>query len=316
MNTSVEAAHHDWAHSLWGLCYRMTGVAADADELVQETFVRVLEAKPRVSEEESLKPWLFSTATRLCIDRLRQRRSHQYKGPWLPSPVPNEALQFEAVASARYDVLESASIAFLLALEALSPRQRAAIILSDVFDLPAREVALHLQTSEANVRQLQHRGRAALVGYDSARVKINEHTQQQNRQALEGFFSALATGDIAAAQGLLAPEVKVLTDGGGTFRAAMVPIHGAERAVVFFTRLLEMRGMPLTAELRQYNGLWALDTTFDPSETAYAPHAIAGVVLNAQGQISLLYSMLEPRKLRPRSVWSFPNHETNTIEGV
>lgn len=297
MSDSLSLAHRTWARSLWALCYRMTGVAADADELVQETFVRALENRPADTSEQPLQHWLFSVATRLCIDRLRRRRTQGYSGPWLPSPIPDEMLTFESPASARYDVMESAGVAFLLALEALSPEQRAAIVLGEVFDLPAKEVASLLETSEANVRQLQRRGRLALSAYDASRVRFDEGSRARGREVLEGFFMALATGDTQAAKALLAPDVQVINDGGGVFHAAMVPLHGVDRAVLFYSRLLELRGIPLSVDARLLNGQWALDAALVSSSTRDAPRSVTGVVLDQQGRIALLFSVLAPTKL-------------------
>lgn len=295
MNDPLALAHRSWARALWALCYRMTGVAADADELVQETFVRALESKP--SNDASLRPWLFSIATRLCIDRLRRRKVEGYKGPWLPSPVPDESLTFEAPPSARYEVMESASFAFLLALEALSAEQRAALVLGDVFDLPAKEVAVHLETSEANVRQLQHRARVALERYAANRVVIDDASRERTRVALEGFFNALSTGDAVAARAWLADDVQTLSDGGGEFFASLVPIHGPDRSMLFLTRLLELRGLPLTVTQHAFNGAFALETTFAQRAPKEPPRAINGVLVNAEGKISVLYAVLASRKL-------------------
>ena len=295
MNDPLALAHRSWARALWALCYRMTGVAADADELVQETFVRALESKP--SNAESLRPWLFSIATRLCIDRLRRRKVEGYKGPWLPSPVPDESLTFEAPASARYEVMESASFAFLLALEALSAEQRAALVLGDVFDLPAKEVAVHLETSEANVRQLQHRARAALERYDANRVVIDDASRERTRVALEGFFTALASGDAAGARAWLADDVQTITDGGGEFFASLVPLLGPDRSMLFLSRLIELRGLPVTSEIKSFNGAYALEATFDQRAPKEPPHAVNGVLVNAEGKIALLYAVVSSRKL-------------------
>src|SRR4051812_24004854 len=121
---------------LWGLCYRMTGNAADAEEVVQETFVKMLEKPPR-DTENPLRPWLVRVAMNLCRDLLRRRRRAPYTGPWLPPPAPTEDLAtnprsepktaLEDSPAARYDTLESVSVAFLLALEALTPAQRAVL---------------------------------------------------------------------------------------------------------------------------------------------------------------------------------------------
>jgi len=153
---------------LWGLCYRMTGVAADADELVQETFARAIERPPPAVDEDWHR-WLVRVATNLSVDRLRARRRRAYSGSWLPSPVETpdvlESVTDErAGVEANYQRLESVSYAFLLALEALAPKARAVLILCDVFDYPAGEVAALLDTSESNVRVLHHRARRNFFG--------------------------------------------------------------------------------------------------------------------------------------------------------
>ena len=125
---------------LWGLCYRMTGSGADADEIVQETFVRALEKRPDASR--SLTPWLFRVATNLARDRLRVRKSRAYIGPWLPEPIETAEMAFDQpLPDARYQQKESLTFAFLVALEALTPKQRAVLLLRDVYELSGRETA-------------------------------------------------------------------------------------------------------------------------------------------------------------------------------
>ncbi|MBL8913701.1 MAG: sigma-70 family RNA polymerase sigma factor [Archangium sp.] len=295
MSSALEAAHRSHARSLWALCYRMTGVAADAEELVQDTFVRALEAKP--NEDEPLAGYLFRVATRLSIDRLRRRQTEGYKGPWLPSPVPDDALEFQqAPASARYEVLESASFAFLLALEALSPEQRAAVVLGDVFDLSAKEVGACLGLEEANVRQLQHRARKALERYDTERIKCDDETRERTRAAMEGFFFSLATGDVEGAKKWLADDVQVLSDGAGVFHAAMVPIHGPDRTTLFFSRLMQLREV-LTSDVKRVNGTWAVDATFALKLEKDPPRGVTCVQLDAAGKIAVIYSIVAPAKL-------------------
>src|SRR5215467_16135557 len=145
---------------LWGLCYRMTGNASDADDLVQETFVKALEHPPKRTDL-AMRPWLVRVALNLSRDLLRSRRRRQ-GDVWLPSPVPSEELDtppsFEPAATesdspmARYEMLESVSFAFLLALEALTPAQRAVLLLRDVFEYSSAEAAEALDLSEGNVR--------------------------------------------------------------------------------------------------------------------------------------------------------------------
>ena len=168
---------------LWGLCYRMTGCAADAEEVVQETFVRVLEKPPR-DTRESLRPWLVRVAMNLSRDLLRRRRRTEYVGPWLPSPVPPEDVEDQVIRepeaafvdspAARYDMRESVSVAFLLALEALTPAQRAVLLLRDVFDYSTGETAEVAGMTEANVKVTLHRARRRMREYVASKRVTRE----------------------------------------------------------------------------------------------------------------------------------------------
>ena len=160
------ALFSDQQRFLWGLCYRMTGNAADADDLVQETFVRALD-RPPARIDEPWRPWLVRVAMNLARDVLRRRRRSPYRGNWLPSPVETSAEDVPPAyevpegsgspTEGRYELLESVSFAFLLALEALTPSQRAVLLLRDVFDYAVRETADALGMSEANVKVTHHR---------------------------------------------------------------------------------------------------------------------------------------------------------------
>jgi RNA polymerase sigma-70 factor (ECF subfamily) len=163
---------------LWGMCYRMTGSASDADDIVQDTFVKALE-KPPADMEAPLRPWLVKVAMNLSRDQLRRRRRREYLGSWLPSPVPTEGDHWIELAEVSvtgnspdtlYDLMESVSMAFLLALEALSPAQRAVLLLRDVFDYSTNETAEALEMSEANIKVTLHRARRAMDLYDKNRV--------------------------------------------------------------------------------------------------------------------------------------------------
>ena len=176
---SPDLAREYGAHRafLWGLCYRLTGSAADAEDLVQETFVRAL-SHPPARTDEPWRPWLVRVALNLGRDLLRRRRRRRYVGPWLPSPIETEDVppSFEPAGdespAARYDLLESVSFAFLLALEALTPAQRAVLLLRDVFDYSVRETARALGFTEANVKTLHLRARRALAAYDRTRRSV------------------------------------------------------------------------------------------------------------------------------------------------
>ncbi|HUI26376.1 MAG TPA: sigma-70 family RNA polymerase sigma factor, partial [Candidatus Kryptonia bacterium] len=175
---SVADLFHQHRQFLWGLCYRMTGSAADADDLVQETFVRAIEHPP-ARPDEPWRPWLVRVAMNLGRDWLRRRKRRSYVGPWLPAPIEtgDEAsppafeplVDGEHTTEGRYDLLESVSFAFLLALEALTSQQRAVLLLRDVFDYSVRDTATALAMSQPNVKTTHHRARRAMRDYDRTR---------------------------------------------------------------------------------------------------------------------------------------------------
>src|SRR5262249_44252694 len=225
---------------LWGLCYRMTGNAADADDLVQETFVRALERPPKRTDEP-LRPWLLRVAINLSRDLLRKRKRRPYIGNWLPSPVPTAEFEvpasYEPVAagedspSARYDLLESVTFAFLLALEALTPNQRAVLLLRDVFDYSTEETATALDLTETNVKVLLMRARKKMSQYDKQRLPVTPARSSSVRLALERFLEYLGRGDAAALEQLFVEDAISQQDGGGEVPAALRTIFGRSKVV-------------------------------------------------------------------------------------
>ncbi len=296
LTTRVEESRQRHGAFLWGLCYRMTGVAADADELVQETWARVLTSPPE-RLDVPLEPWLTRVAMNLATDRLRARQQEGYVGPWLPSPVDTEAVAISGCASARYERLESVSVAFLLALEALTPNQRAVVVLREVFDVSVAETAEVLELSEANVKTTLHRARAALEAYDATRVVLDAQTQARAKAALEAFLNALVTGDLPAMTALLRDDVRVINDGAGQYSAARKVIVGRDQVIRFQQRLLEMRGVPETFAIRVMNGVPGVVMTFAHSQNNEPPRATLGGLLDAEGRIAALISTLADRKL-------------------
>jgi RNA polymerase sigma factor (sigma-70 family) len=298
---------------LWGLCYRLTGSTADADDLVQETFVRVLEHPP-VRLDEPWRPWLVRVAMNLGRDLLRRRKRRTYVGPWLPSPLetgPAQALRtgeeesppsYEPVdgqsgTEGRYDLLESVSFAFLLALEALSPRQRAVLLLRDVFDYSVHETAEALGLSEANVKTSHHRARRAMQAYDRDRCIPTRTLQQRTRQVLERFLTCLINQDVAAIEALLTADVRAVSDGGGEFLAALRPVVGRDKVVRFYMKTNQRRGQSGRPDIRMINGLPALVIEF----TDNAPREVSRMVMCCElardGRIKTLHSILASRKL-------------------
>jgi RNA polymerase sigma-70 factor (ECF subfamily) len=287
---------------LWGVCYRMTGSAADADDLVQETFARALAQQPR--ELTAPGAWLTRVAMNLARDLLRRRRRTEYPGPWLPSPIDTgeeaavEVSAEPASTEHRYDLLESVSFAFLLALEALTPQQRAVLLLRDVFDYSVRETSGALGLSEDNVRTIHLRARRAMRGYDAARALPTRAVQERNRLALERFFAALASGNVEEMEKLLAGDVRYVSDGGGEFVAARVPILGARNVSSFVLRILELRGPPDEFEVRLFNGFPGVVSRFHSVPSANdAPFAFTRLELDEAGRITQIQSVLASRKL-------------------
>jgi RNA polymerase sigma-70 factor (ECF subfamily) len=297
--SEVEAAFEEHRGFLWGLSYRMTGCAADADDVVQETFLRALE-RPPADTARPWRPWLAQVALNLGRDLLRRRRRRGYDGPWLPSPLPTEDIEAPALRAdgpaARYDLVESVSIAFLLALEALSPAQRAVLLLRDVFDYSVRDAAQALDMSEANVKTTHLRARRAIAGYEAGRQPPLSAVCERTGATLQAFLQALSRGDTAAVERLLAPNVRSFSDGGGQFHAAHAPVEGVQRVARLFLGLTEKAG-PFRVTARSFNGLPAVVLERLDERPGWAPVSMFQVETDLQGRITRLYSVLASRKL-------------------
>jgi RNA polymerase sigma-70 factor (ECF subfamily) len=287
---------------VWGVCYRMTGNAADADELVQETFVRALESPP-ARTDQPWRPWLVRVAMNLSRDLLRRRRRSPYRGTWLPSPIetgetaaPAYELPEESGTSTegRYELLESVSFAFLLALEALTPTQRAVLLLRDVFDYSVRETADALGLSDANAKVTHLRARRAMRAYDRQRCVPTRDLQARTRAALERFLVALNTDDGTAMEALLAADVRSLSDG-GEFPAAHRIVAGRDRVMRLFFGLNRRRGVRQIT-VRMVNGLPALVVHFKPSRRL-APYGVIRLDVGPDDRITAVHSVLASRKL-------------------
>jgi RNA polymerase sigma-70 factor (ECF subfamily) len=290
---------------LWGLCYRMTGCAADAEDIVQETFTRALE-RPPARTTDPWRPWLVRVAMNLARDQLRRRRRQRYVGPWLPSPIETgdeavvpavePALAGGDTTAGRYDVLESVSFAFLIALEALTPQQRAVLLLRSVFDYDVRETADALGISESSVKVTHHRARARMTTYDQRRCVPTRALQDRTRAALGQLMAALVGGDRRGAERLLAAGVRAVSDGGGEFHAARVPLLGPERVARFYTNVATRGALGARSEIRMVNGLPALVSSL-PSRPGYASLFVTRIDLDPAGRVERLHSVLATRKL-------------------
>jgi RNA polymerase sigma-70 factor (ECF subfamily) len=288
---------------LWGLAYRFTGCAAEADDIVQETLTRWLERGPDGGERPS-GPWMVRVATNLAIDVLRARRRRAYAGPWLPSPVVDEDGWLDAIhapdadAEARYGRVESITIAFLTALEALGPRQRATLILREVLGYSPAEIAAVLETTEGNVRVLHLRARRAMASYDRTRCIPTATLRERHRAVLEQFLGCLAAQDVAGLERLLAASVRTATDSAGKYSALQAPLAGRGAVARFYVRAAANRapGGP-AVRILDVNGLPAAIVTLARPVRRQAPFLVITLGLDDRGAIGAIHTILAPGKL-------------------
>lgn len=267
---------------LAALAYRFLGSRADAEDVVQAAWLR-WQAAPR---EEVVEPAAFlrRIVARLCLDELKaaRRRRETYVGPWLPEPlVESDPLAARAAQ-------EEVSIALMLALERLSPLERAAFLLHDVFGAGFEEVAATLDRSPAAVRQLAARARSHVR---TARPRFPV-SPEEGRRIAGAFREAAGSGDAAALARLLAEDAVLRTDGGGVVRAAINPILGAERIARFFVGLARKAVLGHRHEPAWINGLPGYVTRFgDGGVQTTALEIEAGLV-------RAVYVVRNPEKLR------------------
>jgi RNA polymerase sigma-70 factor (ECF subfamily) len=210
---------------LLGLAYRMLGSRSDADDVLQDAYLRFAEAH----DVRNPEAFLVTVVTRLCLDRLKSARVRRevYVGPWLPEPIVDADVMSADTAT---ELADDLSFALLLALDRLSPLERAAFLLHDVFDMPFADVARTLDRTEAACRQLATRARRAVRNERPAPPA----TPESHARLLVAFTEAVASGDVARLASLLREDAIALTDGGGRKTAALNPIRGADKVARFF----------------------------------------------------------------------------------
>lgn len=302
---AVDALFEEHRGFLWGLCYRMTGSAADADDLVQDTFVRAMERPPR-RLDEPLRPWLVKVALNLSRDLLRRRKRREYTGPWLPSPIDTSDEQSGRTGEppahdpdtleGRYELLESVSVAFLVALETLKPTQRAVLLLRDVFDYSVRETAQALDLTDANVKTTHFRARQAMETYHAERQLPTVARQAATAAALQQFLRALEHHDVAAVESLLAAGVRLTTDGGGEFRAALKTIVGRDKVLRFYLGTAD-KAANATIRVALLNGLPSLIFDIPSPPPGFSPRFTLSAELDADAKIAHLYIVSATTKL-------------------
>lgn len=304
-NDQLDAVFRTERRRLWGLAYRLTGSVEDADDVVQEAFAR-LAAQPESFAVSEAAPWLVRTATNLGIDALRRRRRRAYVGPWLPVPLaddgPEAAAEGAPLAAGDperlYGIAESATFAFLVALEALSPKQRAVLLLRDVLGHSSRDAAELLGATEGAVRILHLRARRALAAYDASRCVPSPALYERHRSVLERFLACLAAGDARGLEALLAESVVTITDAAGEYTALTKPIAGrAPVARFYLVAALHRRAGGSDVEIVQANGLPAALVRLRRPERRQAPSSLLRIELDGDGRIGSVHAILAPRKL-------------------
>jgi RNA polymerase sigma-70 factor (ECF subfamily) len=245
-----------------------------------------------------LRPWLVRVAMNLARDHLRRRKRRGYDGLWLPSPVETADLVDESAGpEARYGTMESVSFAFLVALEALTPSQRAVLVLRDAFDYSSREAADALRLSEENVRITLHRARKAMAAYDASRVPRSIETTERVDAMLRGVLGLIAAQDIPGAVSLFSKRAALLGDGGGVHHAGRNGVVGAEKIVKMYAKLATRAGPDARYFVRSINGVPALVTDDPAPQKPNAPQAVLLIDLDADGRVRTIYSVLAPKKL-------------------
>ena len=237
---------------LFGIAYRMLGRVAEADDMVQETWLRW--QRQDSADVASPRAWLVATITRLCIDQLRsaRRQREEYYGVWLPEPL------VEGVAPSPGDsaaLADSLTMAFMLMLETLSPVERAVFLLREVFDYDYADIARIVDKSEANCRQIVRRAKAQLpsAGAGSATAPASPPTEQA-RRVVQQFLHAAATGELGDLVALLTADATLYTDGGGRVASAGRPIVTADHVGRFFIGIRRLATAPLAFRLVAING--------------------------------------------------------------
>ena len=213
----------------FAIAYRMLGSATEADDVVQETLMRVNRALDAGERIESPRAFTATVATRVSIDQLRSARARResYVGEWLPEPLvaDSKAADLESEPAREAEMADSLSLAFLVLLESLSPEQRAVLLLRDVFDYGYDEIAHIIGKSEANARQLAARARRHV---DERRPRF-EASRKQREELARRFFAAAQEGDLASLEALLSQDVVLHGDGGGKVPALARALHGRNR---------------------------------------------------------------------------------------
>jgi RNA polymerase sigma-70 factor, ECF subfamily len=255
---------------LFSIAYRMLGTASDAEDVVQDAWIRYASAQP--GDLRSSKAWLTTVVTRLCLDRLKSARAtrEEYVGPWLPEPVLTSSEERPDAMLQRH---ESVTLAFLVLLETLSPEERAVFLLKEAFDYSHDEIAEMLQTTAANARQLLHRAKEHVA---DRRPRFSGDPEAK-RETAKRFVAALTAHDASALTDLLAEDVGFWGDGGGKVTAARRPLQGRDAVLNLLLglhRILQAQGLAPSLSFE------IVDVNFEPA-----------LVVRIAGRLDSIYAL-------------------------
>lgn len=270
---------------LFGLAYRMLGSKADAEDMVQEAYIRWHQAN--TDEIRSPEAWLVTVVTRLCIDRLRSatRERETYPGTWLPEPLFTDSF---SSPDEQLELASNLSMAFMILLERLAPVERAAFLLHDVFDCDYPQIAQIIGKSETTCRQVVRRARER-IRRERPRFEASE---ADRRRLIEKFAEAIDAQDEQTLLSLFAEDATLVADGGGKAAAVRNVIHGAQRITRLFVRSAHRHPGTVTRAFLPINGELGLVTFIDG-------HPIWALSFDIEGnRIQALYNMLNPDKLK------------------
>jgi RNA polymerase sigma-70 factor (TIGR02957 family) len=290
MSSSLERLFEELRPGAFAIAYRMLGSVSEAEDVVQEAFLRLHRTLREGERLESPRAYVSTVVTRLCIDQLRSARTRRerYVGEWLPEPL---VAGDEADPARQAELADSLSLAFLVLLERLSPEQRAAFLLREVFDYPYEEIARIVGKSEDNARQLVTRARRQV---EQRRPRF-EVSQEQREALARRFFAAAVDGELQALEELLAHDVVLHGDGGGKAPALARPVHG--RAKVARTLLAWMRAAARVGGV----SMRGAEVNGQPGALVLDPEGRLVNVLAldiADGQVQAIRSIVNPDKLR------------------
>ncbi|WZO98277.1 RNA polymerase sigma factor SigJ [Isosphaeraceae bacterium EP7] len=268
---------------LLAVAYRMLGSVADSEDVVQDAYLKL-----QLAEGEILSPegWLVKATTRLCIDRLRQaKRREAYVGPWLPEPAQGT---WGGATMDRLELAESLSMAFMVLLETLSPQERAAYLLREVFNYEYEEIADLLDLTAVNVRQIASRARRRI---ESSERRFAPAAEGRADDLAGRFFDACTSGDVGTIEALLVADVVMYSDGGGKTHASPRPIMGSARVARMLSVAFPKRMKKYEASVVSVNGQPGL--VFWEAGKAVQITTISV----ANGTIAEIYTVLNPEKL-------------------